>query len=268
MYQAIPTEDIMISLVRNVQSIQSLPLQTYYDTYKDDGMLVLLPNMDYMNWIEWSNLDTGILLARIQSIDNGKSTVALVGCASSEDHEYGNIYMSKYLMNKIGILNGSTTRIVRIEPYIQEIPKGTYISVKHDTRGIDIFEKLQETIMDWAIIEKDVVISLRFERDDDIPLIVDVTVTDIQPNDVGVIRLGGEIALDIEGPEEPKAEDQESTVPLFSSSPAKLEAKLDTEIPVWRGEAHKIDDTSNTPDTLDERRRRIRESWLKRTMEK
>ncbi len=180
----------MISLVRKANPITDL---------KNGDLAIFLPQIDFINWLAWSDDRRGdLIMAKITGIHNGESAVAVVGCADSEVNEYGNIYISQYLINK---LNLTDTILVRIEPYLEEIPKGVSMTVMHDCElanelGLDIFSRLQETIMDWPIISKDVPVRLLFPEAGD--LIVEMIVTKVEPDNAFGVRLGGEIGLEIE----------------------------------------------------------------------
>ena len=190
----------MIRLVRKPYPLAHLPLQNARDNYKDEGALILLPQLDFMNWLTWTeDRRSDVILAKITAVESGLSAIAVVGAAESEENVFGHVYMTSNLMDRIGVIE--TRSLVRIEPWLEEIPSAEHITVSHDCElavelGVDIFEHLQRKIMDWPVLEAGT--TIRIECEEYGGLIVDLRVTSTVPE--GLVRLGGEVGLDICGP--------------------------------------------------------------------
>jgi hypothetical protein len=265
----------MISLVRKPNPISRLPLQGPNDNYKDEGPIILLPLLDYMNWMSWTDTSkSGLIMAKITLIGTGHSILAMVGSADLEENTYGDIYMTQYLMDLLNIVSPSD--LVRIEPFVEELSAGKKMVVSHDNElvvelGLNVFEKLQETIMDWPIIHKDGYINLLFPDAGD--LIVTLTVTELEPADV--VQLGGELALEINGPVAPSVVAPSVAAPsvVALSVPVAHQFEADEPHPdsvyipknTWThaGNGNIIGSEKQAePESIDERRRKVRESWL------
>ena len=236
-----------MELVRKVYPLSRLPIQSNRDIYRDEGHIILLPPLDFANWIAWreGGDPDSLIAARIRHIETGLETYAVVGCAELEDDQYGEIYATTYLIHMLGI-NDTSTALVKISPWTKEIPKGTFMKVQHNNTlvnelGLNVFERLQETIMDWPLIQKGGEVTLVFPEAGD--LIVCVNVIELEPADV--VRLGGELHLEIDGPE-PEPEPAATATPEPEPEPEPEPAAAAPQL------------------TPEERRRLIRESWAKK----
>jgi hypothetical protein len=231
----------MIRLVRKPYPLAHLPLQNARDNYKDEGALILLPQLDFMNWLTWTeDRRSDVILAKITAIEGELSAIAVVGAAESEENVFGHVYMTSNLMDRLGVIE--TRSLVRIEPWLEEIPSAEHITVSHDCAlavelGVDIFEHLQRKIMDWPVLEAGT--TIRIECEEYGGLIVDLHVMSTVPE--GLVRLGGEVGLDICGPSVAAVAEPAPTEPVAEPEPAVEPAP-----------------------TASERKKAVRDSWLAR----
>jgi hypothetical protein len=266
-----------MSIIRKPYPLPHLPLQSATDMWKDEGPLLLLPPFDFTHWMSGVADEVDLILARVTAVGDGsagRSMCAVVGLAENEQYEIGPVYMTTYLMKGLGVLENRD--IVRLEPWTGVVPRGTRIVVAHDSAlvadlGLDIFEALQRTIMDWPVLERGASLALVFEEAGG--LIVDVSVVSVAGEDgeCDVVRLGGEVELDIIGPDADAAtatsvEESMPAIQAVEATAADMEESMPAITAVEELVAPAPAPTAAQVyvETAAERRQAVRASWLAR----
>jgi len=236
-----------------ILSIQPLSFLDQEST-KEAGDEIVIPETMMHQWMDLFPSGTS-MLAKLTHMETDMSRVVCIG--SSDKAEF--IYAPNWILQHLGYSSDGLEQLVYISPYTEEIPAAITISLRPMDTAIyhtDLLEVIQSYLDRFHVMEAGTTICLPLEELGGYEICV--IVEQVEPATVaGIVRLGGEVHLEMLPPEGGIPEHEEVVIPATENivETPSVEIPVITEPPI---------NSVVSVATTEDHRAKMQEAWARR----
>ena len=223
------------------------------ESTKEAGDEIVIPETMMHKWMDLFPSGTS-MLAKLTHMETDTSRVVCIG--SSDKAEF--IYAPNWILQHLGYSSDGLEQLVYISPYTEEIPAAITISLRPMDTAIyhtDLLEVIQSYLDRFHVMEAGTTICLPLEELGGYEICV--IVEQVEPATVaGIVRLGGEVHLEMLPPDGGIPEHEEVVAENIVETPA-VEIPVITEPPINSVVA-------GATVTTEDHRTKMQEAWARR----
>jgi hypothetical protein len=223
------------------------------ESTKEAGDEIVIPETMMHKWMDLFPSGTS-MLAKLTHMETDTSRVVCIG--SSDKAEF--IYAPNWILQHLGYSSDGLEQLVYISPYTEEIPAAITISLRPMDTAIyhtDLLEVIQSYLDRFHVMEAGTTICLPLEELGGYEICV--IVEQVEPATVaGIVRLGGEVHLEMLPPDGGIPEHEEVVAENIVETPA-VEIPVITEPPINSVVA-------GVTATTEDHRAKMQEAWARR----
>jgi len=241
-----------------ILSIQPLSFLDQEST-KEAGDEIVIPETMMHKWMDLFPSGTS-MLAKLTHMETDTSRVVCIGSSDKADY----VYAPNWILQHLGYSSDGLEQLVYISPYTEEIPAAITISLRPMDTAIyhtDLLEVIQSYLDRFHVMEAGTTICLPLEELGGYEICV--VVEQVEPTTAaGIVRLGGEVHLEMLPPEGGIPEHEEVVAETLVETPS-------VEIPViaessTNSASASTNTTVETNTIIQDHRAKMQEAWARR----
>jgi len=241
-----------------ILSIQPLSFLDQEST-KEAGDEIVIPETMMHKWMDLFPSGTS-MLAKLTHMETDTSRVVCIGSSDKADY----VYAPNWILQHLGYSSDGLEQLVYISPYTEEIPAAITISLRPMDTAIyhtDLLEVIQSYLDRFHVMEAGTTICLPLEELGGYEICV--VVEQVEPTTAaGIVRLGGEVHLEMLPPEGGIPEHEEVVAETLVETPS-------VEIPViaesvTNSASASTNTTVKTNTIIQDHRAKMQEAWARR----
>ena len=225
------------------------------ESTKEAGDEIVIPETMMHQWMDLFPSGTS-MLAKLTHMETDTSRVVCIGSSDKADY----VYAPNWILQHLGYSSEGSEQLVYISPYTEEIPAAITISLRPMDTAIyhtDLLEVIQSYLDRFHVMEAGTTICLPLEELGGYEICI--VVEQVEPT--GLVRLGGEVHLEMLPPEGGIPEHEEIPVTENIVETPSIEVPVITEPPINSVIAGAV---ATAPATTEDHRAKMQEAWARR----
>jgi hypothetical protein len=227
------------------------------ESTKEAGDEIVIPETMMHQWMDLFPSGTS-MLAKLMNMETDTSRVVCIG--SSDKAEF--IYAPNWILQHLGYSSDGLEQLVYISPYTEEIPAAISISLRPMDTAIyhtDLLEVIQSYLDRFHVMEAGTTICLPLGELGGYEICT--VIEQVEPP--GIVRLGGEVHLEMLPPEGGIPEHEEVDEIPFEDDIVETPLPVITESSANSASAASVT-TVATNTTIEDHRIKMQEAWARR----
>jgi hypothetical protein len=222
------------------------------ESTKEAGDEIVIPETMMHQWMDLFPSGTS-MLAKLTHMETDTSRVVCIGSSDKADY----VYAPNWILQHLGYSSEESEQLVYISPYTEEIPAAISISLRPMDTAIyhtDLLEVIQSYLDRFHVMEAGTTICLPLEELGGYEICT--FVEQVEP--AGLVRLGGEVYLEMLPPEGGIPEHEEVVAEAESATNSASASAVEV-----TAEATDATDAVATT-TIEDHRTKMQEAWARR----